>query len=441
MAVTDVADESPPRWSRHDDHPPPRHDQSGSTPSDLVASLQRELDAALALDWDTVDGVIVADVAVATLNLAAKLDALRAKVATALDRSGIWAEQGHGSAAAMLRRRAPNRHRGEASRDVRAGERLRRMPHVAAAHQRGLITADHVRLLGQCLDRRFGGRFAEFEEQLVEYAIELPLDHFTRLVNRWKDAADESLPDDRDLKDQRAREVHLSRSFKNRGILSGTLTPIARNIVDRELQRLADSLFQQDWAEATGRLGEGNVTADDLARTPAQRRHDALVLMAERSATNTADACSPTAPVRLYVHCTEADLVSALHADAGVAPEPVPFTEAMCELDDGTPLSRATLVRLLVQGEVRRVVRGPGGEILEFGRRRRFFTPTQREAIAVRDRVCSCGCGLPAWLCEADHIIEWRDGGLTDLDNGQPACHLSHRAKTNGHGRGPGSVC
>ena len=101
MAVTDVADESPPRWSRHDDHPPPRHDQSGSTPSDLVASLQRELDAALALDWDTVDGDIVADVAVATLNLAAKLDALRAKVATALDRSGIWAEQGHGSAAGV----------------------------------------------------------------------------------------------------------------------------------------------------------------------------------------------------------------------------------------------------------------------------------------------------------------------------------------------------
>lgn len=137
----------------------------------------------------------------------------------------------------------------------------------------------------------------------------------------------------------------------------------------------------------------------------------------------------------MYVHCTLADLRAALEADAGGEPDPVPFESSMCELEDGTQISYRMLVRLAVQAEARRVVFGPKGEILEFGKNARFFTPTQREAIAVRDRVCACGCGLSARRCEADHVTEARDDGPTDVDNGKPQCQPSHRKKTNKRNR------
>ncbi|MDG2112372.1 MAG: DUF222 domain-containing protein [Actinomycetota bacterium] len=292
---------------------------------------------------------------------------------------------------------------------------------------------------------RFEGQFTEFESELVGHAIELPWDEFAQLIAAWKQMADDAAQDDQDLKDQRARELHLARSFKNRGILKGTLTPIARSIVDKEVRRLEQQLFESDWADAVEWLGEGTgsegtgsdgtVTKEDLARTPAQRRHDALVWMAKRSAQ--ADDVGPSGPEpMIYVHTTAADVVAALEADAGLTPQPVPYTESMCELEDGTPISRRTLVRLLIRAKVRRLVFDPAGAVIDAGRSNRWFSKLQKDVIASRDRVCDCGCGLSARLCEADHIIEWRDDGTTDVANGRPRCPTSHLFKThNRNGR------
>lgn len=50
-----------------------------------------------------------------------------------------------------------------------------------------------------------------------------------------------------------------------------------------ELARLEQVEFDKDWADARNRLGD-TATAADLARTPRQRRADALVIMAQRTA-------------------------------------------------------------------------------------------------------------------------------------------------------------
>ena len=60
------------------------------------------------------------------------------------------------------------------------------------------------------------------------------------------------------------------------------LDPIGGAIVANELERLENELFEADCAEAKERLGR-DPHADDLARTPAQRRADAAVEMAARS--------------------------------------------------------------------------------------------------------------------------------------------------------------
>ncbi len=394
-----------------------------------VCDLERSLDGALVTDIDELDGDTLADTAAALAVVAARLDALRAQVAGAVERSGVWAEREHGSPAALLRSLAPNRHVGEAGRDVLLARRLRDMPLAAEAFRAGSITAAHVKLLGECLHPRFEGQFAAFEAQLVDHAIELSFDAFSRLIRSWKSMADEMVDADDDLKDARARELYLSKTLKGRGELKGTLTPLARSIVGNELQRLEQKLFQDDWAEAVERLGQGNVTKDDLRRSPAQRRHDALVWMARRSAV--ADDASPLPETRVYVHVSQADLVEALEHDAGLDPEPVPYDESMRELADGTRISRATLLRLLVHSSVRRLVWGPDDELLSAGRSRRFFSAAQREIAIARDRTCSCGCCLPGWLCQMDHVVEWRDGGPTDVANARARCPRSHLEKTN----------
>jgi len=74
--------------------------------------------------------------------------------------------------------------------------------------------------------------------------------------------------------------------------LDGVLDPIKGAIVAGELERIDTELFNADWAEAKARVGD-NVGLGDLARTPAQRRADALVEMAKRSASAAPGARRP----------------------------------------------------------------------------------------------------------------------------------------------------
>ena len=397
--------------------------------SELVGCLKELADS----DLDTLGGEELIELAQLASEAAARLGSVETRLAGAIDRSGVWAEQQHGSASALLTKRCVNRDPEIHRRDVTAARRLTQMPIAAESYAAGRITIRHIRKLGECVQAQFDGQFGSFEEELVGYAEDLPYPDFVRLVDQWKRWANDALDEETEEKDLRARELHLSRSFKSRGILKGTLTPLARSVVSNELTRLERRLFDADWAEATERLGEGNVKAADLKRTAAQRRHDALVWMAQRS--RGADGID-LAPPTVYVHTTPEDVAEALEADAGIEPERRPrFTDSVRELEDGTPISRRLLVRMLIQAKLRRLVFDPAGELLDMGRATRWFSRAQREAIAARDRWCRCMCGLSARLCEADHVIEYRDGGETSVSNAQSLDRAAHRHKTNNRSR------
>ncbi len=65
---------------------------------------------------------------------------------------------------------------------------------------------------------------------------------------------------------------------------------------------------------------------------------------------------------------------------------------------------------------------------LAVGRLNRFATPAQRAALHHRDGGCIYrGCTRPARRCHAHHIVDWRDGGLTDLSNLVLLCAYHHR--------------
>ncbi|WP_062386867.1 HNH endonuclease signature motif containing protein [Demequina iriomotensis] len=70
-------------------------------------------------------------------------------------------------------------------------------------------------------------------------------------------------------------------------------------------------------------------------------------------------------------------------------------------------------------------VLGGESEVLDQGRMERLFTVPQRRAIAARDRGCG-KCGLQPSMCHTHHVINWRHGGATDLENGLMLCAYHH---------------
>ncbi|HEY4577519.1 MAG TPA: HNH endonuclease signature motif containing protein, partial [Yaniella sp.] len=75
-------------------------------------------------------------------------------------------------------------------------------------------------------------------------------------------------------------------------------------------------------------------------------------------------------------------------------------------------------------------------DVLVQHRAKRLFTPAQRRAILARDRGCQApGCTVPAVYCQIHHIIEWLNGGTTNIDNAITVCALHHGAIHDGKWR------
>ncbi|MET3805039.1 hypothetical protein ABIB25_002039 [Nakamurella sp. UYEF19] len=94
-------------------------------------------------------------------------------------------------------------------------------------------------------------------------------------------------------------------------------------------------------------------------------------------------------------------------------------------------MSRSTVERLICDAAVVAVVRsglGPllRGEPLRVGRRTRKISAGLRRALRVRDGGCQFpGCHRRRHL-EAHHVVHWKNGGGTDLDNLVLVCRFHH---------------
>jgi hypothetical protein len=89
--------------------------------------------------------------------------------------------------------------------------------------------------------------------------------------------------------------------------------------------------------------------------------------------------------------------------------------------DTGMPVGLSTYDLAVCQSRLTLVVSEKAGirwSPLAVGRLNRYATPAQRAALHHRDHGCIYrGCTRPARRCHAHHIIDWRDGGSTDLAN------------------------
>ena len=339
----------------------------------------------------------------------ARLQAVVTAATAAFDASGAWAPDGAKTAAAWIATRC-RVSRSSARRTVRLGRALRDLPALSAAWLAGDVTGEHVAAVSALRRSQTASLLQRDEAMLAGQAQALRFDDFLRAVAYWEQRAD---PDgvDRCAEQQRSRRaVHLAASLDGTWFGQMRLDPIAGAIVGGELGRLERRCFEQDWADARRRLGRDPTTVE-LARTPGQRRADALVEMATRSRSTPRDAQRPAPLFSVFVG------YETLHG-------------RICELAAGQVIAPGSLEPWMSGAYLERAVFRAGNRV-EVSPAARFFSGATRRAIELRDRRCThLYCDEPAEVCEIDHVIPWAWGGPTTQENGRLHCAFHNRRRS-----------
>ncbi len=95
-------------------------------------------------------------------------------------------------------------------------------------------------------------------------------------------------------------------------------------------------------------------------------------------------------------------------------------------LDFGGAITTKDLRQLACNAAVIPIVMNSDSQPLDIGRLSRVIPDGMRRAVAARDRGCA-RCGRPASWCDIHHIIEWQNGGPTEINNLVMLCRMHHR--------------
>ncbi|MEJ2204870.1 MAG: DUF222 domain-containing protein [Gemmatimonadota bacterium] len=320
------------------------------------------------------------------------------------DRRRGWELDGHQSCAHWLAFRT-GIDLGAARERVRTARSLASLPETGASMARGELSFSQVRALSRVAT-------PDNEGDLLDLARGTTVAQLERLVRGFRRGS---------RRDEAAweRGNHESRTLsvfpdeEGMYVLRGRIEPEVAAVLMRAIDAAGDALFREG--------GGADLGPDaDRTRAAAQRRADALGLVAERALaagfTSKADApISGSRAARYQV---------VLHVDTeGLAAD---GEGGERHLEDGTRVSGETSRRLACDASVVDVTHDADGSVLDVGRRTRTIPPALRRALEVRDRGCRFpGCG--SRFTDAHHVKHWADGGETNLGNTVLACHHHHR--------------
>ena len=341
--------------------------------------------------------------------LADQMTALRLRVmAGAGDVAEVTADHTAATWLAAETRTDPRERAGELAL---ARSMERRWTRLGASVADGSVNLSQARVIARALEdlpaqEVDADAMVRAEEALIAYAATYAPRELRRLGRRIIEVA---APDTCDQTEGRLLEREERRAAAVAGLtlrrLGDGTTRLSGRLPDGVADRLRTYLEAHTSPRRQG-VGEGNRVA------PRQRLAEAFGAFLE-----TAD------PARLPLHGGDATSVF--------------VTISLATLQSQLPGAGSVGEEAVSAGEVRRlactariipVVLGGRSEILDLGRTRRFFSTSQRKAMAVRDRRCRAeGCAVPAAWCEAHHCGDsWAHGGRTDLADGVLLCSWHH---------------
>jgi hypothetical protein len=294
---------------------------------------------------------------------------------------------------------------GQASRVVERSDTLGRTPHLAERLSDGLITAGHVDVVTRCSKQLDGEQRRELfdrVDQLADVASCATVDEFARRVQleSRKLLADDGM---KRLEQQR-RNTRVNTWVDADGMwnLRGRFDPVTGVELAAKLAGAVETLFAE-------RVPEYCPT-DPIEKQRFLAAH-ALVGLVNGGAAGVAG---------------RADYVVVVDADAVGQPGPV------AEFAIPVEVPARVLAQLAGDADVSAVVVRNGvvlyapGE-LNLGRSTRLANRAQRRALRGLYSTCGIpGCSVGYDRCELHHIVWWRNGGSTDLDNLIPVCTKHH---------------
>jgi hypothetical protein len=367
-----------------------------------MGNLASAVDELLAVDARSLPGPALAAQIIELRRQINRCEAAYLEMLEVFDRSG-GAAATHGSTAAWARDQlclSPS----TGSRDVHLARDLADvLPATRAALADGRLSPTHAQIIASLRDVISADALAAAEPHLVEWAEKATPKELRQVVThvRQSYAADKLVRDE--AEDYAARRLDAPATIHGIGVGRFSLHPHGYETVMTAIHAASRP-----------------VSGDD--RTPAQRRADALITIAEIALR------SGELPITGGVkpHVSVIVNASCLTGETGAAAADFSF---------GATASTEWARRVACDAEISRVVFGPAGEILDAGRAMRTFSAAQTRAIVARDRHCIWpGCDMPPGWCEAHHCLHWADGGHTSVINGALICGRHHdRVHAEGH--------
>jgi len=335
-----------------------------------------------------VDGDVLADV----VRLRDRLDAKVTMSAAEFDAVQLWDVEGAASMACWLRARAGMSNR-DARRMAATARRMHGAPVTAQAWVEGRLTGAQVQAICANVSDRTARLYADHEAALVPCLLDLDLADTAAVMRQWAARAEAEVGED--VPAEETGKAHLSPTLDGKGRLDADL--------DAEGYQLA---------KAAIRLGLGRRDDDDT-RTPAQRRHDALVAIFRHFLDHQRRAAG--GHHRPHVNITVE--LAALLAATGQGRH-----------HDGAAISTEDARRLACDANVHRVITRGRSSVLDYGHSTRVVAVALFMVLAGRDGGCRFpGCDRPVDWCDAHHIRHWINGGPTVHWNLVLLCSRHHQ--------------
>ncbi|MFZ4718802.1 MAG: DUF222 domain-containing protein [Ilumatobacteraceae bacterium] len=361
-----------------------------------------------------------------------RLLASRALMVQRVDAVSGFVEDGHRNITAWVR--ATNNWPHRDARDlVRLANAMKWMPGFQTACLEGLIGLPQMHAIAAvAANPRSRDHLEGADALFTDAAQRLSIDDLGIFLRHWEALADEDgarSRHDRAIRDRRARVAFVGARMHldAHGPAHDGLT------FEAVLAQFVDLEWQLEWDMLAAVHGD-QMHAGLMERTPQQRSFDALQRIFSAAAGSREAGSEPT----INILIDQATFERELHRIIGDEPEPVdPNVHAAtrrCEDTDGHPLDPHAVTAMALVARVRRVVLGAGDVVINMGRRQRLFTGPAREAVLFAHRRCTrVGCNVPSSRCQADHLTPHGQHGLTDVDNGAPACSVHNRHRNHGY--------
>jgi hypothetical protein len=294
---------------------------------------------------------------------------------------------------------------GAAGKTKERSQTLGATPNLADALEDGAITAGHIDAVtrtSKSLDADQRDDLLAAADELADVAASATVDEFRRRLEL--EAKRLQRGDGMDRLDRQRRATSLRTWVDAEGMwnLKGRFDPVTGVALAAKLDTAVETLFAQ-------------ATPDTCPQDPIEKQHHLRALALARLLDGAGSGASG-----------RPEWIAVIDADAPHHPGPV------VQFPIPVELPARVIAELAGDGDVHAVVVRNGvilyapGE-LDRGRETRLANRAQRRALRGLYDCCGIpGCTVAYDRCHLHHVIWWRNGGTTDLDNLLPVCTTHH---------------